>query len=97
MPGGSCAATWAIRSVTNCLARQNSVSMSNSTTTEDRPCVVCERIRRTPGRPFIADSIGRVIIISISSGGHRLVLGDDGEDRDGDVRVDVPRHLLVGR
>jgi len=68
VPGGSCDATCAIRSVTNCLALQNSVSMSNSTTTDESPCVVCDLIRRTPGRPFMADSMGRVIIVSISSG-----------------------------
>ena len=68
VPGESCAATCAILSVTNWRARQNSVSISNSTTTDESPCVVCDLILRTPGSPFMADSIGRVIMVSISSG-----------------------------
>ena len=66
--GGIWAWTCPSRSPTCWRARQMSAPQSNSTKTMDRPTEETERTRVTPGRPFIAVSMGKETSCSASSG-----------------------------
>src|SRR5712691_1154676 len=66
--GGRLAATCCSFSVIICLAIYMSVDQSNSTYTSDSPIEEAERTRDTPVAPFMALSIGKVILASTSSG-----------------------------
>ena len=65
---GNPAATVPSFSVTVWRARYGSAPQSKSTQITATPTAVAERIRRTPGEPFNADSIGMVTRASRSAG-----------------------------
>ena len=68
MSGGREARASCSFSATICRARWASVPQANSTVTIDRPILVAERTRRTPGAPLSAASIGKLTWASTSTG-----------------------------